>query len=359
MAKYFFALGPSKSSGDKEAEEEEEYPLENEDEYYISSNNQHESLDPLLAAEYAVFSGNLLRHILGSEHPEYHLLRNKNSTKYYRAAKLLENYNDWQEVVTVLSNGSINFQHKAEDEPKNILDVNIVGLIDLFVACHFLGETDWEGGNFGFIKINDAFFAIRLDPGCSFNSFIIENNINLEKYIDNFIINYLTKEITGNSEDDKYLTEILDHENKKFKSFVAQKLFSDRERIISTMRKVAELSENDLHAIKMKSFSISHFPIADKLIAKLLSRRDLYIRFINHLEKDVHQEETEKEEYDESNSVGQKRKRKKTIGFFNQSSLESPHQSQLGCDNNSQDNDKNVKDKRARIDSSTRSPSQH
>ncbi|QMT60081.1 hypothetical protein [Legionella sp. PC997] len=60
--------------GQKSLKEEEEYPFEQEDEYYISSNNQHESLDPLLAAEYAVFSGNLLRLILGPEHPEYHPL---------------------------------------------------------------------------------------------------------------------------------------------------------------------------------------------------------------------------------------------------------------------------------------------
>ncbi|WP_454785790.1 hypothetical protein [Legionella sp. WA2024007413] len=352
MGKYFFVLG-QKSLED---EEEEEYPLERGDEYYISSNNQHESLDPLLAAEYAVFSGNLLRHILGPEHPEYHLLRNKTNTNYYRAAKLLKNYRDWDEVIKISPDGSIYFQY-AEEPPTNILELNIVGLIDLFVVCHFLGEIDWEGGNFGFIKNNDTFLGIRLDPGCSFNSFIIENNnINLEKYINNFVLNYLTNEITSNSEDDKYLTEILDHEHKKFKSPVAEILFSDRERIISTMIKIAKLSEKDLHSVKRKSFTAFHFSIAEKLIEKLLARRELYKTFINHLETNVF-DETEADEHDESNPIGPPKKRKQSIKFFNPSSADNPHQSELDCDSNIPDDDtKSAKNKRIRITPSTKGP---
>lgn len=331
--------------------------------YKFSSNNQHHSGDGLLAAECAVFSGNLLRFILGPQQPEYYLARNQKNTKFYRVSQQLENYNDWLDVVKVNNEeGSMSFQWENQEE-EDILDVKIVGLIDLFVACHFLGEADWEGGNFGFVKVDNTFVAVRLDPGFSFNSFIIDNNdINLESYIDNFVINYLTKEIANNSEDE-YLSEIIDHQQAKFKNPSAETLFSNRERIISVIRKIAEIKEEDLEKIKQRSFS-SDFTEAEKLIEKLLRRRELYADYLNQLgeeeeaeqEHAVAEQEENHEEYDDLKSVGEKRKRQVPIRFFDQSAeTSSPNPSAHTVEKSSTNGDNRTveKPKRARTENPT------
>lgn len=257
--------------------------------YIFSSNNHQDLSDMLLEAEYAVFSGNLLRYILGPQQPQYYLASNAMGTKYYRVSDKLENYSDWCDVVRETGTDAISFQWD-DNEDEDILDVNIVGLVDLFVVCHFLGEADWEGGNFGFVKDGNTFNAVRLDPGFSFRSFIIDkNDINLEEYIDNFVINYLTNEIAKES-DDRYLTDFIDYDEQQFKSLSAKKLFSDRERIISVIRKIAEVEEVALEEIKQKSFTVGHYHEADKLISKLLTRLELYKEYVNYINDEEEEE---------------------------------------------------------------------
>lgn len=82
-----------------------------------SSNNQFEgSFNPLLAAELAVFSGNLLKFILGEHQPDYYLAENKEKSKYYRISNELENYEDWARVIRINYEGEIFFNWPGSGE---------------------------------------------------------------------------------------------------------------------------------------------------------------------------------------------------------------------------------------------------
>ena len=285
--------------------------------------------DELLEAEYAVFSGKLMRHILGSQQPDYYLARNESGTKFYRISNKLEHYKDWGDVVKKEAE-AISFQWDDEEE-QDISDVDIVGLVELFVVCHFLGEADWEEGNFGFIKDDSIFRAVRLDPGFSFRPFLIDNNdIDLKTYIDNFVINYLTNEISKES-DVRYLTDFIDYDKQCFVSLSAKKLFSNKDRIISVIENIANIGEEDLAQIKIESFTHEHYSKADNLIRNILTRINLYKNYIEQLKESEEEESAseakgsnevedtaaENEKYDESRNPGQKRKRV-PLGFFAQ-----------------------------------------
>lgn len=125
--------------------------------YRCSSNNQLEhSNDTLLAAEYAVFAGNLLKHLLGKYQPIYYLAQSthRRNPKYYRVCNQLENYQDWDAVTrvdTATGTPKLLFQWDDEEE-KDISELNILNLTSILIASHFIGEADWNEANFGFVK---------------------------------------------------------------------------------------------------------------------------------------------------------------------------------------------------------------
>lgn len=255
--------------------------------FRYSSNNQLErSSDPLLAAELAVFSGNLLKFILGEPQPDYYLAKNKEKGKYYRISNELESYEDWVRVIRIDSKGEI-FFNWPESVEKPILSVKIRQLTAIMVACHFLGEIDWADDNFGFVNIGDEFIAVRLDPGCSFHSSVFENTYtNLADRLENLLISYISEEINEDQEDSwHYLSSLIDHENKKLKAPVAKLLFSNRTELITTLCRIAELTREDLEMIAKKSFSKEHWSYAEDYINQLLNRQESYQEALNTLSK--------------------------------------------------------------------------
>ncbi|KTD27169.1 hypothetical protein Lmac_1417 [Legionella maceachernii] len=258
----------------------------NENNYRHSSNNQSESKNPLISAECAVFSGNLLRFILGEFQPEYYLTINSNDKKIYRVGTEVKNYKDWCEVIRVdnTQEGSLFLQWDNEGE-QNILNLKIWGLTAMLVACYFVGETDWADTNFGFAKINDGFIVVRLDPGYSFNSFIINNcTVNLSDFMNDLLLNFIGKEIGNENPECEYLSELIDYERGELRNATAKTVFSNPAEIAFTVRRIVQIEAEDLHQIKECSFVKRHYDFADKLIDRLLQRQYLFKRFLCHLD---------------------------------------------------------------------------
>ncbi|ARG98328.1 hypothetical protein [Legionella micdadei] len=261
----------------------------NRENYRYSSNNQAESKNPLLAAEFAVFSGNLLRLILGNFQPEYYLAINSKDRKIYRIGTEVANYKDWCEVVHVDNSreGSLFLRWDTEDE-QDILNLNIRGLTAILVACYFLGEADWADNNFGFVKVEDGFIVVRLDPGYSFNSSIINNcTVNLEHLMGNLLLNFIAKETSGENSECQYLSDIIDYEREEVRNSAAKIMFSNKSEIISTVKRIVDIDAEDLHQIKERSFVKNHYGLADKLINKLIQRQYLFKQFLNRLEEEL------------------------------------------------------------------------
>lgn len=255
--------------------------------YRYSSNNQLESGDdPLLAAEYAVFSGNLLKFILGKYQPGYYLAKSsrKEIDKYYRICDQLENYENWSDVVRLNETGNLVFKWPTEAE-KDILDVNIRNLTAIVLASQFLGEIDWNEDNFGFVKFENEYIAVRIDPGCSFNSALIEANYtDLPERLENLLVSYISKEVLACHKDAaRYLCDLIDHEKGTVKIPAAQQLFSRKEEIVQTLTTIANITQKDLHKIAKQSFSEEHWNQAQELINLLLNRQEMYQAALQHI----------------------------------------------------------------------------
>ncbi|STY29476.1 Uncharacterised protein [Legionella wadsworthii] len=252
---------------------------ENEGQTFIySSNNQVEgTYNPLLAAELAVFSGNILKFILGEPQPEYYLAENKKKGKYYRISNKLEDYEDWNRVVRINAQGEIFFQWPGSQELP-ILSVKIRQLTAILVACHFLGEVDWADDNFGFVKVGDEFIAVRLDPGCSFHSSVFANSYSdLPVKLKNLLVSFIGEEIEeGQEEPYNYLSGLIDYENRKIKNQASNILFGNRNELLATLDRISELTREDLESIAKKSFTKEHWSYAENYINKLLNRQEIY-----------------------------------------------------------------------------------
>lgn len=260
-------------------------------EYFYSSNNQlgnSGSSNSLLKAEYAVFSGNLMKLILGEHQPDYYLAKFPSREKYYRICNELNDYRDWEEVIQVdnSGDGTLSLIWDKDHEEEDIHDLNIQNLTAILVACHFLGEMDWAEGNFGFVKKDDGYIAVRLDPGFSFNDIMLDNKYkDLPRRLDNLLLSYISAEINSASED-RYLCNLIDHEKGIVINAAADTIFRRKDEILRTLRRISEISKGDLHEVARRSFSNSEKSQshAEILIDKLLKRQSLYKRALRNLQ---------------------------------------------------------------------------
>ncbi|WP_028373499.1 hypothetical protein [Legionella lansingensis] len=244
---------------------------------YSSNNQLEDSCNPSLAAELAVFSGNVMKLILGEPQPDYYLARHTQKDKYYRISNELEDYEDWNCVIRINPEGEIFFNWKDSGD-KPILSVKIHQLTAILVVCHFLGEIDWADDNFGFVKRGDEFIAVRLDPACSFHSSVFNNTYgDLAKKLENLLISYISKEINEHTDEPfYYLSGLIDHESKTLKTPTAKRLFSNRAELIETLCRISELSKEELDTVAKKSFSKENWSIAEDYVKKLLFRQEAY-----------------------------------------------------------------------------------
>lgn len=152
------------------------------------SNDQHAFLISL-----SIAAGNIYRLLLGTSQPIMKIARDKASSntpaECWRLSKKVDRFIDWDacmksnEIVSEMSGDEgedekqiiMTLYHYPLDSEKctlviNNKDIPIKKLIALFVSGLFLGDTDFNAGNFGFVIGDSQLTAIKLDPELSFSS---------------------------------------------------------------------------------------------------------------------------------------------------------------------------------------------
>lgn len=279
--------------------------------YYCSDNNYNNAgIDERNQAELAVFSGNLIRLILGERQPEYKLTyrESKEGVTYYRVSQKIEHYQDWENCAGI-QDGAYVFQWPQDDTPTPIEDAPIDGLTSILIACLFVGEADWDTTNFGLKKVSDRFVAIRLDPGMSFQAFLLpELPMSYEKTVDYFrqLYNnplklYLFNSLFNSSSENQYLPDIIHYPSGEIKQSSVADLFNDKKELISVVERIASLTESDIKEVARQSFT----DIDENLVKQMILRLQWFDEGLTVL-YECHEKETQQAQ---RNSIKRKKPR--------------------------------------------------
>lgn len=254
-------------------------------EFILSDNNiiAFDAFNPdkLYAAELAVFAGQLFKAILGVQQPDYFFgqATSGEDVTYYRICNKLDNYKNWLDIASIKNNNLI---IQWDDERYTNPVVN--HLTSILVAGHFLGELDWNDTNFGLVKKDAQFYAVRLDPGCSFGTMLNNRYEDLEGILRHLLVKYVSLEINNFDKEnmnDTYLEELINHEKGLVRNSKAKELFGSWDEVIKTTEKITDLSKRDFSAIADDSFTEKNRVKAQPLIDKLIARQAQYSHFLH------------------------------------------------------------------------------
>ncbi|KTD20384.1 Uncharacterised protein [Legionella lansingensis] len=261
----------------------EKYQDEEKNVYYASKNNFNRATlrlkniknISLLQAEYAVFSGQLLRLILGNIQPGVYLATTRNN-EYFRVSEEIKGFKPWSEVCS-LSGEDLYFNWNEEGGYHGkMIDAPIHGLTFLLLACQFVGEIDWDDDNFGFVKIGDSYYAVRIDPANSFHPQIITSDYTISDMY-NLVSKFFLSQISACCDSDpEYMSEYIDYksrENRINKDF--ETLFSNPVEIKKFIEKIISINDETIDEISDNIFIDDHGYDLSKALKKRLQRYKL------------------------------------------------------------------------------------
>lgn len=246
-----------------------------EDQYIILSLFDNAVDDKKLKTEMAVFAGQLYQYLLSNHQPNYYLKYCVKQQAYFRICPEVFCFIDFYNAKPEIDTENDTFKILNESYPIDNLNLPIKGLSSLITAGLFIGEDDWDESNFGFVKENDQYIAVRIDPGYGFKNFTCFQAHNINMKLNDLFDEYLSKCDEGNYLSD-FRIEKEDWSYGEIKDKRLKAIFNNTLEINETLQKIAQTDFSKFEAIFKASVTDETLKHSSKFLSAFKKRHELF-----------------------------------------------------------------------------------